>query len=274
MQIPIEDNFDDVLTKAAAGQGLGYGAMAVRSNLSMKELKSLFAGDFDERHARQVAPVLNLDADKLVSMAQGAWVPEPISVAGLKCFNTEFPQAGYPGASVNSFVVFDSASSKAIAFDTGIEAEGMLSFLKAQGLTLEALFLTHTHRDHVAAYAPLLQQTGCSVSYAPALEPYEDATLVEAGHVFRIGSLTVEARLTNGHSRGGMTYVVDGLERQLAIVGDALFCLSQGGTKQGYRIALKNNREQILSLSGDTVICPGHGPMTTVANELAHNPFY
>jgi glyoxylase-like metal-dependent hydrolase (beta-lactamase superfamily II) len=86
--------------------------------------------------------------------------------------------------------------------------------------------------------------------------------------------LKIRAVLTNGHSKGALSYIVTGLERQVAFVGDSLFSLSMGGAKRAYRLALKNNREKLLSLSGDTILCPGHGPMTTVAEELAHNPFF
>jgi glyoxylase-like metal-dependent hydrolase (beta-lactamase superfamily II) len=71
-----------------------------------------------------------------------------------------------------------------------------------------------------------------------------------------------------------MTYVIEGLAEPIAIVGDSIFCLSQGGAPEYYVQALENNREQILSLPEATILCPGHGPMTTVANEQAHNPFF
>jgi len=41
-----------------------------------------------------------------------------------------------------------------------------------------------------------------------------------------------------------------------------------------YRDALQNNLEKILTLPDETIICPGHGPMTTVAEEKQHNPFF
>ena len=79
---------------------------------------------------------------------------------------------------------------------------------------------------------------------------------------------------TNGHSEGGLSYIVHGLNRPIVLVGDAIFSLSMGGAKFDYKLALKNNREQLLSLPSETVLCPGHGPMTSVAEECAHNPFF
>ena len=73
---------------------------------------------------------------------------------------------------------------------------------------------------------------------------------------------------------GGLTYVITGLARPVAIVGDALFAGSMGGGVVSYADALETNRREIFTLPDDTVICPGHGPMTSVAEEKHHNPFY
>ena len=71
-----------------------------------------------------------------------------------------------------------------------------------------------------------------------------------------------------------MTYVVTGLSRPIAIVGDSIFAGSMGGGNVSYHDALQNNADKILSLQDKTIICPGHGPMTTVGEEKQHNPFF
>jgi glyoxylase-like metal-dependent hydrolase (beta-lactamase superfamily II) len=71
-----------------------------------------------------------------------------------------------------------------------------------------------------------------------------------------------------------MTYVVKGLSRPIAVVGDSLFACSMGGGNVSYDDALQNNLEKILTLPDETIICPGHGPMTTVGEEKVHNPFF
>jgi hydroxyacylglutathione hydrolase len=53
-----------------------------------------------------------------------------------------------------------------------------------------------------------------------------------------------------------------------------LFAGSMGGAPNDYQKALHNNLEKLLSLPEDTLVCPGHGPLTTVANEREHNPFF
>src|SRR6266545_1259477 len=84
----------------------------------------------------------------------------------------------------------------------------------------------------------------------------------------------LDVQLIWGHSQGGMTYVVAGLARPVAIVGDSLFAGSMGGGNVSYADALRNNLEKILTLPDETIICPGHGPMTTVGEEKQHNPFF
>jgi glyoxylase-like metal-dependent hydrolase (beta-lactamase superfamily II) len=84
----------------------------------------------------------------------------------------------------------------------------------------------------------------------------------------------VQTRRTSGHARGGVTNVETGLARRLAIVGDALFAGSMGGGLVSYDEALRTNHEQILTLPDDTILCCGHGPLTTVGEEKFHNPFF
>lgn len=274
MEIPIEDGFEDVLQKAAVGRRLGYVAVALRSGLSLKEVRTLLSGDFNEVHARKIAPILGLDADKLISMGKGEWRPQPVKPLGLKMFHMPFPDASYPDASVNCYLAYNSDTNQAVAFDSGTTAKPILEYLDGKGMTLQAIFLTHTHRDHVGGFEALVATAKTGRVYAPVNEPYLNASPLEADAEMELCGLNIRAVLTNGHSKGALSYIVTGLERRFAFVGDSLFSLSMGGAKRAYRLALKNNREKLLSLPGDTILCPGHGPMTTVAEELAHNPFY
>ena len=271
----IEDNFEDVLLKAATGLGFGKQALAERAGLPLAKVTALLNAQWDEASLRAVAPVLALDADALVSMAKQAWAPAPIAVDGLKCYTTPFPVPGYEQMTVNSYLVWSPQTKVAVAFDTGANVDALLADVRSLGLDLQAVALTHTHRDHIAAYDELLESIAGKVAFAPALEPYADADSVAHGDCIELEGLHIEVRLTNGHSPGGTSYVVEGLSQPLALVGDALFCLSQGGAaKAVYAQALESNRAHILSLSDDTILCPGHGPLTTVANEKAHNPFF
>jgi glyoxylase-like metal-dependent hydrolase (beta-lactamase superfamily II) len=123
-------------------------------------------------------------------------------------------------------------------------------------------------RDRVEKHSPGVK------TMVGALEPVEGATRFQVGAAFSVGTLRVSTRLTKGHSPGGTTFVIHGLVQPVAIVGDALFAQSMGGGMISYQDALATNRSEIFTLSDETVVCPGHGPMTTVGEEKAHNPFF
>jgi glyoxylase-like metal-dependent hydrolase (beta-lactamase superfamily II) len=67
---------------------------------------------------------------------------------------------------------------------------------------------------------------------------------------------------------------VRGLAQPVAAVGDAVFAGSMGGGGVSYPDALRTNREEIITLPDNTIIAPGHGPLTTVGEEKKNNPFF
>jgi glyoxylase-like metal-dependent hydrolase (beta-lactamase superfamily II) len=174
---------------------------------------------------------------------------------------------------VNAYLVWDPATRAAAAFDTGADCSEMVRFAKREKLNLKLILLTHAHSDHVSDLPHLREETGAQV-FAPARESVPGAESIDEGKRFRLGNLEIDTRLTWGHSPGGMTYVVNGRARPIAIVGDSLFAGSMGGGNVSYDDALRNNLEKILTLPDETIICPGHGPMTTVGEEKEHNPFF
>ena len=174
---------------------------------------------------------------------------------------------------VNAYLVWDPVTRAAAAFDTGADSGEMVRFANRHKLNVQLILLTHAHADHVADLPRLREETGADV-FAPARESVPGAEPIDEGKRFRLGNLQIDARLTWGHSPGGMTYVVTGLARPIAIVGDSLFAGSMGGGNVSYKDALRNNLEKILTLPDETIICPGHGPMTSVGEEKRHNPFF
>ena len=268
MPIPLEDNYTDVLGKAMRGLRVGREELDGRAGLAVGSVARLLAGELDEPAARAVAPLLALGADQLVALARGAYAPDVAAPDGLLGFNTP-----YDDFHVNAYLVWDPASKQAVAFDTGSSSAGLREAAAARGLTIALVLVTHTHPDHVMDLPALLDATGAP-AHVSAAEPLPRASAITPGATFQVGALAIEARKTTGHSVGGMTYVVRGLARPLAIVGDALFAGSMGGGMVSYADALANNRREVFSLPDDTVICPGHGPLTTVGLEKQHNPFY
>ncbi len=275
MSIPLEDNFDDVLRKALRGLALSGEQLAQRAGLPSARVRALLAAEPDETALRAVAAPLGLDADALVELAGRSWHPRSARLDGLAQFNTPWPAHGPEHMRVNAYLAWDTESRIAVAIDAGAQAEPLLEHLRCHGLTLAGVLLTHTHADHVAALDHLLRETGRPPVWVHANEPLAGAQPVAEGARLTFGGLSIEARLTPGHSPGGTTWVVRGLPRLVALTGDALFCCSVGGVGPGaYAGALAANRNRILSLPGDTLLGPGHGPVTTVAEEWLHNPFF
>jgi glyoxylase-like metal-dependent hydrolase (beta-lactamase superfamily II) len=148
----------------------------------------------------------------------------------------------------------------------------MIALAKSKELDVRAIFLTHTHGDHIFDLDRLRTGTDAP-AYVGDREPLDGAEPFAVGRIWHFGTLKVETRLTWGHSQGGITYVVSGLTRPVAVVGDAVFAASMGGGMISYADALRTNKEEILTLPDETVLCPGHGPLTTVGEEKRHNPF-
>src|SRR5262249_44984495 len=267
--IQLEDNAADIIGKAQRGLGISDSELAERAGVSSQTIRNLREGVFDESALLSVAPILGLDGRALCELATSEWHPKQIELFdGLTQFSTD-----YHGMAVNAYLVWDPTNRVAAAVDTGGDSKEMIRFAKHHKLDVQLILLTHAHPDHVADLPSLREETAADV-FTPAREPVPGAEPLEDGKTFRLGNLQIDTRLTWGHSPGGMTYVVNGLPRPIAIVGDSLFAGSMGGGNVSYRDALKNNLDKILTLPDDTIICPGHGPMTTVDEEKQHNPFF
>jgi hydroxyacylglutathione hydrolase len=267
MKIPLEDLFEDITGKAQRGLKLSDEEVAAKSGLASSTLNRLRTGSGTRAEVDALARALELKPDPLWESFQRSWEPEAVNVDGLEQVNTDML-----GFTVNTYLVWDPASRSCALFDAGIEPATLLAICDRRKLKVESIFITHTHEDHVAALKEIAAKTSARV-FGPSLESVSGATAVQEGNHFEIGKLKVEARLTNGHSPGGVSYIIGGLSVPVAVVGDSLFAGSMGGAPNAYAQALTNNRQKLMTLPVETVLCPGHGPVTTVGEERQHNPF-
>ena len=182
-----------------------------------------------------------------------------------------------------------AAATEAVVIDPGADAGSILTRIEQLGGACEAILLTHCHFDHFGALAELAGATGAPVwlpeleldvfrrpdDYFPgfAVPPYEgEATLLSGGETVEAAGIAFRVTHVPGHSRGHLAYSADGS----LFSGDVLFSRSIGRTDlpSGDAEALI---ESIRSLADayppQTVVHPGHGPATTLGEELAANPF-
>lgn len=267
--IPLEDGFTDIIAKAQRGLSITDESLAARTGLELAAIRALKNGEVDESALIRVSEVLGLGANALLGVARGSYQPAPVRIPqGLACFNTDFQDM-----TVNSYLVWDPSTREAAFFDTGADGQPMLDFASACDLRVTQIFITHIHTDHILDLDRLVEKTRAH-AWVCVKEPLAGAESFEPGRSFAIGKLTVETRETSGHAAGGVTFVVRGLAKPVAIVGDSIFAASMGGGVVSYTGAVRNNREQILTLPDETILCPGHGPLTTVREQKRANPFF
>jgi len=178
--------------------------------------------------------------------------------------------------------------------DCGYEPEQMLDSITKQGLVPEKIILTHAHADHIAGLIdartrfpdvpiymneaeeswltdPMLNLSaalGLSVT-APAPEGF-----LSEGDRLKLKELEFRVVLTPGHSPGGISLIHD--EYKLAFVGDTLFSGSIGRTDfpgSSFEELSESIKSKLYVLDPETVCFPGHGPTTTIGQEMNSNPF-
>jgi glyoxylase-like metal-dependent hydrolase (beta-lactamase superfamily II) len=180
------------------------------------------------------------------------------------------------GNTANCYLIWDESTKEAALFDTGWEADPILALVADNRLDLKRLFITHRHLDHIAALDTLRARF-------PHIGLHSSSRQAQAGQrnrpgeIVRVGCLQITACETPGHSEDSATYVIKNFPQDaptVAMVGDALFAGSLGRGFQSTELLKRNVKEFILSLPPSTLLCPGHGPLTTVSEERAHNPFF
>lgn len=270
-KIPIEDTFADVINKAQRGWKISDADLAARAGVSAEDLAAVKSGNPLVAVLRRVARHLKLAPNQLETLARKDWYPEqPVFPRGFAMFNTPFEDM-----TVNSYLIWDPRSKAAAAFDSGADCSEMLDFAKASGLDIQYIFITHTHDDHIADLKRLAEKTGAQI-WTHTLEPIDlpGVRQFSEGAYFHLGELSIKALQTSGHSPGMTTFYITGLSWPLAIVGDSIFSCSMGGSPTAFAEQYEHNLNKIMTLPRDTVVAPGHGPLTTIAQEKHNNPFF
>jgi hydroxyacylglutathione hydrolase len=194
---------------------------------------------------------------------------------------------GLPGAGTGSGEV-----GRALLIDPGDEPDRLLQAIERLGVQIEAILITHCHFDHIGAVAPLARASGAPV-YCPEIErpvlenialgtppgfgPFESYTpehTLSGGESLNLAGLDIEVLFTPGHSPGHLTFSLPAHGAILS--GDVLFQGSIGRTDLPFadHPTLERSLASLIdTLPPETTVYPGHMGITTLARELATNPF-
>ncbi len=199
---------------------------------------------------------------------------------------------------VNCYVVWDEKSRQAVVIDPGMfyprEHEAFDNFIKKNDLTLTQIVNTHLHLDHIFGVNTLKEKYGVKAGGGAAdaplglairemaerfglkgdFTPVELDITLKPGDRIPVGDEYLEVIAVPGHSKGSIALYAP--ESGVVFTGDALFKGSIGRTDLpggDFNELVSSIRQNLLTLPGDTVILPGHGEETTVAEEKKHNPF-
>ena len=205
----------------------------------------------------------------------------------------------------NCYILRNSAAAKdCLVIDTGLEAGELVDFLQRHKLNPVAVVLTHGHADHITGVAvlrenhpdikvyihkldaemltpPLTREEGLTETdsnmLAFAKQPFRtepaDFSLEEGNVIEQVG-IKLKVLHTPGHTPGGISLYSK--DEGIVFVGDTLFAESVGRTDMPGGSAaqlLKSIKEKLCVLPDETIVYPGHGPTTTIAQEKANNPY-
>jgi len=272
----LEDHLGDIIRKARDMSSVSAAAAAGAAGISESQLAALEeSGNATglKINFAALAKAIGLNPQKLEGIAQG-WLPAPKDLSIWREFRP-FTTAG-EGMTVNSYLVWDEVNRDAALFDTGLDAAPALKCIEENQLVLRHVFLTHTHWDHVEAL-PKIREAWPKAKLHSGSKSAPVDQRNKSSEIIHLGGLRVTHRETPGHADDAVTYLIGNWEDDaphVAIVGDTIFAGSMGRGNDSWDLARQKVREQILSLPPDTLLCPGHGPLTTVAEEKEHNPFF
>jgi len=195
----------------------------------------------------------------------------------------------------NAYILGDNASGGAVVIDPGWNGDVIMQEIDQRGWQLQAVWLTHAHFDHlggVAAMEKLSQQPlpvalhsedlplwraagGANLFGFSSFDAGPEPTIkLQHGDELRIGTQNLTVRHTPGHTPGHVIFVHS--DAKVVFCGDLIFQSGVGRTDLpggSWSHLLQSIRTQVLVLSDDTLLYPGHGPATTVGEERRSNPF-
>ncbi len=274
-KIPLEDDPSDILRKAMRGAGLDAATLESHTGIGAATIVSWTKGDGipSQTEARALARELALDPGKFADAAAQHWHPNVAVPSDVR----HHPQAPHPS---NGYLFFLEDGRTAALIDPAGVPGNLMRAIAEGPYTLRYILITHKHADHCDATADVARafpkaDIVMHKSDAHAIGALAARSLpVRDGDELAFGeNAAIRMLHTPGHTDGSSSF----LFRSTVFTGDTLFAGSIGGAfgdVSTYRDILDSVRTKLFTLDDATVIMPGHGPPSTIANEKAHNPFF
>ncbi len=171
----------------------------------------------------------------------------------------------------NAFLVGCAETKETVLVDAGSDSPAIDEFLRKHHARLTGIVITHLHWDHDGGLDSILQRHDVPV-YSLTGRTVNGKAVAE-GDTIPLGKRSTRILKTTGHTADSLSLIVD---NRMAFVGDAIFAGSIGGTssESAKNEEIRNIREKLFTLPESTLLCTGHGPMTTVGIEKNSNPFF
>jgi hydroxyacylglutathione hydrolase len=274
--LPLEDELGDVLEKAMRHLGLTDEALARQAGVPLTKIHDAidYRPDLTSDEVRRLAAALSLNEVGLCALASGRY-PRPEIGALPFCVRSLRMPHGIGVA--NAYLVGEGNGDRAVLFDTGAGIAALESAWPRSVRHLDAVFLTHVEAEHAGGLCEVVRRFGVAAAFIPLGASAPCGRPLGEGEKKIVGSIEITAYSTPGHAAAHNCYVVRApaapLGGALLVSGDLVFAGSAGGGYFSHEQLRANLGRVLGSVPPTTVIAPGHGPLTTVGNELSYNPF-
>jgi hydroxyacylglutathione hydrolase len=273
--LPLEDELGDVLEKGMKLAAIREDELAGRTGIDVNRIKDAldYRYDFSARDIATLAAALSLNEVGLRALAEDRY-PVP-DVSGLP-FCLHVLAMPYGVGVVNAFLLVAPGFRDGVLVDSGCCPRALQKVWPCDLGGLAAHFITHWDSDHAGGCRETMARFNLPCCHGPG-PARAGVRVVCDGEMIETGGFRIEARSTPGHSREHLCYLASLAARpathRVLLSGDLIFSGSLGGGYYDTAAVLHHARRLWRELPGDTVVAPGHGPLTTIETERQFNPF-